>query len=104
MSGSSTTHFKYQLGFEVSCDGTLEVGEQVADVAAVIPNPSNGSFELKLADGVWQVMVFDLAGRMVYRNDQYSNGMISLEGCESGVYLLKASNGKEEVLRKVMLY
>ena len=105
MSGSSNnSHFKYQFGFEVSCDGTMEVGEQVADDAAVIPNPSHGSFELKLTDGVWQVMVFDLAGRMVYRNDQYSNGMISLEDCESGVYLLKASNGKEEVLKKVMLY
>ena len=104
MSGSSSTHFKYRLACELNCDGALEVGEHRTDEVAVIPNPSNGTFELRLDEGVWQVMVFDLAGRMVYRNDQYSNGMISLEGCESGVYLLKASNGSQEILRKVMLY
>ena len=103
MNGTST-HFKYRKACELGCDGAWEVGEQWADEAVVVPNPSNGAFELRLPEGVWQVSVFDLSGRLVYRNDQYSHGMISLEGYESGVYMLKAGKGDEVVVKRVMLY
>lgn len=102
--GNINENFKYKKTCELYCDGTLDVADQTHSEVTVFPNPTDGAFQLNVGEGVWQVSVFDFSGRMVYRNDQYSNGLISLEGCESGVYFMKATNGTKEIIRKVMLY
>lgn len=104
LAGSASTHFEYELAFELNCDGTLDVAEQSVSEVEIMPNPSDGNFYLKLGDGSWQVTVFDLSGRMVHQENQFSNGKISLEGCKSGMYFLKATNGTKEIMRKMMVY
>lgn len=102
--GSSSDVFEHELAFEVICDGTLEVSEQGLSETEILPNPSDGNFYLNLGDGSWQVTVFDLSGRVVHQESQFSEGRISLEGCKSGMYFLKANNGAKEIVRKLMVY
>ena len=100
--GGASTHFKYELSYELSCDGTLETDELVRTDVAIYPNPSNGQFEVTVGEGVWQVKVFDALGRVVYQDDRFVGGNVVIES--KGVYLLRATNGKDEVVRKMMVY
>ena len=100
---AATQHFGYEFPFEVHCDGTYAV-EEASTGLTVYPNPSQGTFKLRLGEGSWQVEVFDLTGRSVYRNADFVSGEIQLAGCGEGVYFLKATNGNETYLKKVMVY
>ncbi len=104
LTGTSSTHFGYELAVEVECDGTADVADHTQALVEVMPNPSDGNFYVNLGQGTWQVAVFDLTGRVVYRESQFTEGRISLEGCKSGVYFLKATDGTQEVMRKLMVY
>lgn len=102
--GGSNSHFKNEIDYEVYCDGMWSVAEPMSEQAVVCPNPSYGSFELRVEEGVWQVEVFDVAGRKVYQNNEYTHGMISLKDCGKGVYFLRAVKGEEALVRKIMVY
>ena len=105
LSGNSSTAFEDELAFEVNSDGTLwEVPEQEASRVEIMPNPSDGTFYLNLGEGSWQVTVFDLMGRAVYQENQFSEGKIVLEKCEPGMYFLMVTDGAKEIVRKLMVY
>ena len=105
LSGGSSAFFVNELAVEVNGDGSYwEVPEQNAPKTEIMPNPSDGTFYLNLGAGVWQVAVYDLAGRLVHQENRFSEGKITLEGCESGMYFLKATDGTEEIVRKLMVY
>lgn len=102
--GTPSTHFTYEMAVELDCDGTVEVADHAQPQVVVMPNPSDGNFHVDLGHGTWQVEVLDLMGRVVYREDRFTEGRISLEGCRSGVYFLRATDGTQEVMRKLMVY
>lgn len=103
-SGNASITFRHELAFEVTCDATWDVTEQELSKVEIMPNPSDGTFYLNLGEGSWQITVFDLSGRMVFQDSHFSEGKITLEGCESGMYFLRATDGNKEVLRKLMVY
>lgn len=99
---SSSSDFADEVACEFVCDGTLAVEEVTA--SALYPNPSDGRFFLDLVDGSWQVEVFDVLGRVVHKELQFVRGTIDLSSCGSGIYYLKAGNGNQEIVKKVMVY
>ena len=101
---AATQHFGYEYPFEVHSDGTYAVAETESKGMTLYPNPSHGVMQLHLGEGPWQVEVFDLTGRTVYENADFVSGEIQLTGCGEGIYFLKASNGSESYLQKVMVY
>lgn len=96
--------FGYEYPYEIYCDGTLAVEEAAPMDPSLYPNPSHGSFTLKLGEGEWQVEVLDVTGKMVYKKDVVTSEAIHLEGCDAGVYFLKATNGNKEFIKKVLVY
>ena len=105
MSGSANTHFANMMAFEVYCDGSAwDVPEQEESKVEIMPNPSDGTFYLNLGEGSWQVAVFDLSGRLVHQESQFTEGKIALEGCDSGMYFLMATDGTKEIVRKLLVY
>lgn len=102
--GGAVTHFKDEMTFEVYCDGAWSVEESSVGLGLVWPNPSDGNFELSLGTGEWQVEVFDLTGRRLYQNRHFTDGAISLKDCGKGVYFLRATQGEEELVKKIMVY
>ena len=99
-----TYAFDYEYPYEIYCDGTLSVEEKETFVPGVYPNPSHGSFNVLLGEGEWQVEVFDVTGKTVYKKTVTSSDLIQLDACGAGVYFLKATNGSEEIMNKVMVY
>lgn len=69
----------------------------------VYPNPSNGTFNLNLGEGQWNVEVYDFTGRKIYENRKEGHSTLDLGNCNKGIYLLKATNGSRGVVAKVVI-
>ncbi len=101
--GGSDNKFTYEMSVEVDCDGELNVGETAEKEFMVYPNPNNGVFSMDLCEGQWQVTVYDVAGRLVYESAQFTEGQIDLRQYGNGVYFVKAKNGSDELVKKVVV-
>ena len=69
----------------------------------VFPNPSNGTFNLNLGEGQWNVEVYDITGRKVYENRMDGRSVLDLGKCQKGVYFLKAIGESRGVTAKIMV-
>ena len=69
----------------------------------VYPNPSNGTFNLNLGAGQWNVEVYDITGRKVYENRMDGNSVLDLGACRKGMYFLKATGESRGVTAKIMV-
>ena len=87
----------------MTCDGELGIVEAEENEMVVYPNPNTGVFNLDLCEGPWQVSVYDVTGRVVYENAQFTEGQIDLRQCGNGVYFIKAKNGVDEMVKKVVV-
>lgn len=95
------------------CDAASEtlIGEGLPDgveemengSTLVYPNPSNGTFNLNLGEGQWDVEVYDITGRKVYENRMDGHSVLDLGKCNKGVYFLKAIGESRGVTAKVMV-
>ena len=101
--GGSANHFTFERAGEVYCDGELGIGEFEDHEMVVYPNPNSGIFSLDLCEGQWQVSVYDVAGRKVFENAKFTEGQIDLRHCEKGVYFVKATDGLNEMVKKIVV-
>lgn len=86
-----------EIGYGISA-----VEESESNVM-VYPNPSNGTFNLNLGAGQWNVEVYDITGRKVYENRMDGHSVLDLGKCRKGVYFLKAMGESRGVTAKVMV-
>lgn len=86
-----------EIGYGISA-----VEESESNVM-VYPNPSNGTFNLNLGAGQWDVEVYDITGRKVYENRMDGRSVLDLGKCQKGVYFLKATGESRGVTAKVMV-
>ena len=70
----------------------------------VYPNPSNGTFNLNLGEGQWDVEVYDIPGRKVFENRMDGRSVLDLGKCQKGVYFLKAIGESRGVTAKIMVH
>ncbi|MEZ4801268.1 MAG: proprotein convertase P-domain-containing protein [Gelidibacter sp.] len=95
---------------EVCVEPSLSVGENEFDAFSMFPNPNHGSFTIQLnsssSDNI-KVDVYDIRGRAIfknnYRNNSTFNQVINLDNAQSGMYLVKVSDGEREVTRKIII-
>ena len=100
----------YSDGCEASSE-TL-IGEGIPDNVdnmensrfMVYPNPSNGTFNLNLGEGQWDIEVYDITGRKVYENRMEGQSLLNLGSCQKGIYFLKATGANSGVTAKVMVW
>ena len=86
-----------EIGYGVSA-----VEESESNVM-VYPNPSNGTFNLNLGVGQWDVEVYDITGRKVYENRMDGRSVLDLGKCQKGVYFMKVMGESRGVTAKVMV-
>ena len=79
------------------------VSEQGTANTQVFPNPSNGTFNLNLGAGQWNVEVYDITGRKVFENRMDGRSVLDLGKCQKGLYFLKASNESRSLTTKVVI-
>lgn len=86
-----------EIGYGISA-----VEESESNVM-VYPNPSNGTFNLNLGAGQWDVEVYDITGRKVYENRMDGRSVLDLGACRKGMYFLKATGESRGVTAKIMI-
>ena len=69
----------------------------------VYPNPSNGTLNLNLGEGQWDVEVYDITGRKVYENRMEGRSVLDLGQCQKGLYFMKASSEGRNLTTKIMV-
>ena len=69
----------------------------------VYPNPSNGTFNLNLGAGQWDVEVYDITGRKVYENCMDGRSVLDLGQCQKGLYFLKATSTNGALTTKIVI-
>ena len=79
------------------------VNELESGSTLVYPNPSNGTFNLNLGTGQWNVEVYDISGRKVYENRMDGHSVLDLGRCQKGLYFLKASSESRSLTTKVVI-
>ena len=79
------------------------VNELESGSTLVYPNPSNGTFNLNLGAGQWNVEVYDITGRKVYESRMDGRSILDLGACRKGMYFLKATGESRGVTAKVMV-
>lgn len=77
---------------------------------SLYPNPNNGEFTLKLKSNSNQdikVQVYDIRGRLVFNNSyvytQTFSQPINLNSVQSGMYLVKVSDGNKQTTKKIII-
>ncbi|WP_333876639.1 zinc-dependent metalloprotease [Flavobacterium sp.] len=88
----------------------LSVEQNTIQDFAIYPNPNNGNFTVQFnstsAEAI-QLAVFDIRGRQIFTNNYSNNGMfnetIQLNNLQSGVYLVKVKDGKNELTKKFIV-
>ncbi|WP_052184235.1 reprolysin-like metallopeptidase [Psychroserpens sp. Hel_I_66] len=88
----------------------LSVDEFAVGDFSIFPNPNNGEFTIKLNSSSNQditVDVFDIRGRKIFDNTYVNNSdfnqSISLNNVQSGMYLVKVSDGKKQTTKKIVI-
>ena len=86
-----------EIGYGVSAVEELESN------VIVYPNPSNGTFNLNLDAGQWNVEVYDITGRKVYESRTEGRSALDLCKCQKGLYFLKAKNESKALTVKIIV-
>jgi len=82
----------------------LDVNTNTSIAFSVYPNPFSSSANIMLPEGVYQVNVYDMTGRVVRSYGNCSSRLI-LERSElsAGQYQLEVTNGNSRMLAKVVI-
>ena len=76
------------------------VEEEQSLETEIFPNPSSGSFTI-VCEGLKQVSVYSVDGRLV-KAFEVNGSQCSIEGLESGVYLVRMETDEGNVVRKIV--
>ncbi|NQY30159.1 MAG: T9SS type A sorting domain-containing protein [Flavobacteriaceae bacterium] len=88
----------------------LSTNDLVFEEFAVFPNPSNGSFNVKLKSNSGNnisIIVYDIKGRVifskVYTDTINFTQRVNLKSVQSGIYLVNVTDGHSKVVRKIII-
>jgi subtilisin-like proprotein convertase family protein len=85
----------------------LSVEENSIQNFSLYPNPNNGDFNIQFnstsSENI-ELSIYDVRGRQIYLNTYTNNGFfnenIQLNNLQSGIYLVKVKDGKNEITKK----
>ena len=88
----------------------LSINDLVFEEFAIFPNPSNGSFNVRLKSNSGNnisIIVHDIKGRVifskVYTDTINFTQRINLESVQSGIYIVNVTDGHSKVVRKIII-
>ena len=95
---------------EICGTAVLSVAENQFDEFSLFPNPNNGTFTIALnsySNKDINVEVYDIRGRSIfnnsYENTSSFNQTINLNNVQSGMYLVKVSDGERITIKKIIV-
>ncbi|MCK7589281.1 zinc-dependent metalloprotease [Subsaxibacter sp. CAU 1640] len=96
--------------YTLNVDVQLGVDEFGLDNFSIYPNPNKGQFNISLNSGSndnVKVTVYDMRGRKVYENafenSSNFNQVVKMNNVQSGMYLVKVSDGQKQATKKIIV-
>ncbi len=96
--------------YTLSITPSISVETYGFDNFKVFPNPNNGRFTVRLNSTLTSevsIEIFDIRGRHMYSSTQGNAGDlrqgIILHGVQTGVYILRASDGKRTAIKRIVV-
>lgn len=104
--GGTITEYTLQLCVE----GSLGIEENNLSEFTIFPNPNHGEFTIKLNSGSnskIRVEVYDVRGRSIFNSFYNASSdfsqQIRLNNVQSGMYLVKVSDGEKQITKKIIV-
>jgi hypothetical protein len=70
----------------------------------IYPNPSNGHFNIiTFQEKNYEILVYDMLGKKVFQQATFQNGYLDLSSLQTGSYLLKVTNNKHSIAKKIII-
>ena len=69
----------------------------------VVPNPSNGIFNITNLTGIIEIQVFNIAGQQVYSNILLNTNEVNLSNLEKGLYVLRINNRNTIANKRIII-
>jgi PKD repeat protein len=95
---------------ELCLSPTIGVEENSFEDFVIYPNPNNGSFNIMMntaSNNNINVEIYDIRGRVIFNNTYEStarfNQEITLNNAQSGMYLVKISDGERQTIQKIIV-
>lgn len=88
-----------------SCSSTLSTQNFTGNDFKIYPNPSNGTFRIDYdaSIGNIDVEIYSTLGQKVFEKQNISNNLITTNDLQSGVYLIKITNGSKSTFKKIVI-
>lgn len=82
--------------------GINGINEKEINEIKIFPNPFNNEFSISLQDEASEIIVYDLAGKIVFESNYYSEDIkINLETLVNGQYLLKINQANKTAVKMI---
>ena len=95
---------------EICTERPLSIADRKPENIHIYPNPNRGEFKIDFSPNTGDdiiIEVFDFSGRLILRKTYHSqdafNELINLNEAESGVYLLRITEGLKKVTKKIIV-
>lgn len=86
-----------------STNGVMGVADADLSQLSIYPNPSNGVFNVDVKQKS-NIEIFNIAGQMIYKKSNVSgNQLVDISGKGTGVFIVKVTNDKNTVIKKVII-
>jgi len=70
----------------------------------VFPNPTNGNINITtFQDKQYQISIYDMFGKKVFQHNIFQDGNLDLSFLSKGSYMVRVSNDKHSIARKVVI-
>jgi hypothetical protein len=70
----------------------------------IYPNPTNGHINITtFQEKDYEIFVYDMSGKKVFHQAAFQDGNLDLSSLQKGIYLLKVSNNKHSIAKKIII-
>lgn len=96
--------YNYAINYELIFGTTTTVSElNATDYSMqIFPNPSNGNFFIQSKLTTADLIITDIAGKIIYTEQQYTD-LQQVDITEPGIYLIQLRNGSEVLNGKIII-
>ncbi|WP_341900673.1 T9SS type A sorting domain-containing protein [Fluviicola taffensis] len=95
----TVTEAVYFNNGSVSTAGLADIGK---DLFEIYPNPTNDQVHISFSGSDAELIVYDLQGKVVLKDQIKNNGIVSLQNFERGVYLFDFKNSQGHSVQRVI--
>jgi len=79
----------------------MDIDDQDFSKLSIYPNPVHGNFITVSTNETLQFKIYNIIGKLVSEGQTVNNN-INVSMLSSGVYIVKLSNGKQQITKKII--